>query len=82
MDLQARKYQFIQELIKVQKSGVMDKLEALLKKELSKEIVAYSVDENPLTREEYRNLLKESESEYLKGDFTSQDDIEKESENW
>lgn len=39
MDLEARKYNFIQELLKVEKPSIMDKLEKLLKKEQAEEYI-------------------------------------------
>ena len=82
MDLQARKYQFIQELFKIERSGVMDKLENLLKTELSNEVIAYTIEGKPLTRSQYKKGLQKAEQEVLKGDFTSQEDLEREVENW
>ena len=46
------------------------------------EIVAYTVEGKPLTRTAYHKELIASENEIDKGKFTTQEDLEKESENW
>lgn len=46
------------------------------------EIVAYTVEGKPLTKSEYRQELLDAESEISRGEYTTQEDLEKESENW
>ncbi len=46
------------------------------------EIVAYSVSGNPLTRNQYKIELTQAIEEINSGKFISQEDLEKESENW
>lgn len=46
------------------------------------DIVTYSLDGKPLTQRQYRQELIDAEAEIGRGDFTSQEDIEKEAENW
>ena len=46
------------------------------------DIVAYTVKGEPLTRKQYRKELIAGEEEISKQEYTSQEDIEKESENW
>lgn len=46
------------------------------------EIVAYSIDGKPLNRVSYKNELNEGLIEINRGEFTMQEDLEKESENW
>lgn len=82
MDLQARKYQLIQEVFKIEKPDILDKLEKLLKAESSNEIVASTVEGQPLTKAEYKNELQKAEQEVLKGEFTTQENLEREIENW
>jgi len=82
MDLEARKYEFIRSLFKVEKASIMDKLEKVLKKEQQEEIVAYTVEGQPLTRSQYKKELLDAEAEIERGDYTTQEDLEKESENW
>lgn len=82
MDLQARKYQLIQEVFKIEKPDILDKLEKLLKAESSNEIVASTVEGQPLTKAEYKKELQKAEQEVLKGEFTTQENLEREIENW
>lgn len=46
------------------------------------EVVAYTIDGKPLTKSAYKNELKEAIDEMKRGEFTTQEDLEKESENW
>ena len=46
------------------------------------EVVASTIDGKPLTKTAYKNELKEAITEIKRGDFTTQDDLEKEAENW
>jgi hypothetical protein len=44
--------------------------------------VAYTVDGKPLTQEQYNKELLDAVSEIERGGYTTQEDLEKESENW
>lgn len=44
--------------------------------------VAYTVDGKPLTRQGYNQELLNAEMELQRGELTSQEDIEKEAQNW
>lgn len=46
------------------------------------QIVAYTVDGKPLTRKEYNQELVDAETEIQRGELTSVEDLEKESQNW
>ena len=46
------------------------------------EVVAYTVDGKPLTRKLYNQELLDAETEIQKGELTSVEDLEKESQNW
>ena len=46
------------------------------------EVVAHTIDGKPLTKSAYKNELKDAIAEIKRGDFTTQEDLEKESENW
>lgn len=46
------------------------------------EIVAYTVDGKPLTRKQYNQELVDAETEIQRGELTSVEDLEKESQNW
>jgi hypothetical protein len=46
------------------------------------EIVAYTVNGNPLTRNQYKIELTQAIEKINQGKFISQEDLEKESESW
>ncbi|MGQ7945602.1 hypothetical protein [Flavobacterium sp. WC2509] len=46
------------------------------------EIVAFDIDKKPISREAYKASLLEAEAEIKRGEYTNQDDLEKESQNW
>ena len=58
---------------------MLDKINNILDKEM---IVGYTADGTPLTKESYNNRLKEAEMQILAGKYTTQEDLEKESDNW
>lgn len=73
MDLQARKYAFIRELFKVEKPGVMDKLEQILKKEQAVECD---------TIEQYNKDIDEAIAEIERGEFYTQEEVRKIAKKW
>lgn len=79
MDLQAEKLNLVQKLLSVQKASLIEKISALLDKEMT---VGYTVDGKPLTKAMYDKRLQKAEEQIVKGNFISQEDLEKESENW
>lgn len=46
------------------------------------QIVAYTVDGKPLTRKQYNQELVDAETEIQRGELTSVEDLEKDSQNW
>jgi hypothetical protein len=79
MDIQATKINVIQKIMGVSKASLLDKINNILDKEM---IVGYTADGTPLTKESYNNRLKEAEMQILAGKYTTQEDLEKESDNW
>lgn len=73
MDLQARKYEFIRKLIKIEKPSIMDKLEKIIKKE--------NLAERE-TLEDYNKDIDEAIAEIENGDFYTQEEIEKMAKEW
>lgn len=57
-------------------------VKAVMESYWEEEIVAHTIDGKPLTKKEYREELNEALAEIKKGEFTTQEDIEKESESW
>ena len=73
MNLQARKYEFIEQLFKIEKVSIMDKLENLLKNELL---------EKRDTVEEYNADIDAGIKEIENGEFYTQDDAKKIANKW
>ncbi|EMY81999.1 hypothetical protein ES731_05595 [Psychroflexus gondwanensis] len=78
MDLQIRKLNLITYLAQVQDEVLLEKLESYI---LKNEGEFYS-ELKPFTIEELVNRIKKSELDFKEGEFKSQEDLEKTSENW
>ncbi|WP_298323410.1 hypothetical protein [uncultured Dokdonia sp.] len=46
------------------------------------EVIAYTVEGEPLSREQYKQELQEAKSEYKRGEYTAVDDFKKEIKDW
>ena len=57
-------------------------VKAVMESYWDEEIVTYSIDGKPLTKMAYKEELKEGISEIKRGEFTTQEDLENESESW
>ena len=79
MDIKATKLDLIQKLMSVEKVSLLNKISALIDKEM---IVGYTVEGEPLTQDAYNKRLKAAESQIEYGAFTTQQDIEDEAEKW
>lgn len=71
MDLQARKYEFIQKLFNIEES-VFEKLESFLNKTTSERI----------NLNQYNKEIEEADKRIDAGEFFSQDEVEKMSNEW
>ncbi len=79
MDLQTAKINVLQKIMNVSKASLLDKINAILDEEL---IVAYTTDGKPLTIQQYNARLLVAEKQMESGEYISQEDLEKEIENW
>ncbi len=79
MDLQAAKLDVLQKIMSISKTSLLEKIDKLLEDEL---IVGYTVEGKPLTKALYNLRLAEAEEQLRSGNYTTQEDLEKESENW
>ncbi len=83
MDIQTRKLNFIQEILILRNEKLISKLESLLKKEKSKdEIVGFTIEGKPMTKETYIRDIDEARLQMKEGEHLSQEELEKQSENW
>ena len=76
MDLQTRKLHFIEAILSIGDEEVIEKLEALLKKEQQKE------DGERVSIEQYNRELDEAEAVMDKGEYISHTDLKKQMEKW
>ncbi|WP_445712211.1 hypothetical protein [Flavobacterium sp.] len=57
-------------------------IKAVMESYWEDETVAYTIEGKSLSRTAYKNELKEALNEVKRGETTSQEDVEKEAENW
>jgi hypothetical protein len=57
-------------------------VKAVIESYQENDVVAYTVDGNPLTRIDYKEELQQAKAEIKRGEYTTQEDLEKESNNW
>jgi ribosomal protein S7 len=79
MNLDQRKMVLMAMLIKVRSESLINQMEELLKKEM---IVGYTTAGEPLTEKENNDRLAKAEKNYLEDKWLSQEDAEKESDQW
>lgn len=79
MNLQATKLDVMQKILAVTTESIIEKINNILDKEM---IVGYTVEGKPLTKDAYNKRLLKAETQIRKGNYVTQEEIEKESENW
>jgi hypothetical protein len=57
-------------------------VKAVIESYQENDIVAYTIDGMPLTRMAYKEDLQEAKAEIKRGEYITQEDLEKESNNW
>ena len=81
MDIQTEKLLLIEELTKVQDAWLIAEVRRLLI-ERHDPIVGYEVNGEPITRSTLMRQLEEAEQRIERGQYTTQEDLEKEAESW
>lgn len=61
---------------------LLNVVNAVIESYKDNEIVAFSVEGEPLTRNAYRKELREAEEQVLRGEYLSQKELEQEVKNW
>ena len=79
MNIQAAKLDLVQKILSLKTESIIEKINSILEKEM---IVGYTVEGNPLTKEAYNKRLQKAEEQIALGDYLTQEELEKESENW
>ncbi|WP_299670429.1 hypothetical protein [uncultured Polaribacter sp.] len=76
MDLATRKNKFIEEFEKIKDARLVERFESFLQKELNrKEIVAYTINGDSISKEEYRGRNSKAVESYKNGLFKSQEEL-------
>jgi len=79
MNVQEIKLDIFQKLMQVKEPNVLNKISKILDEEA---VIGYATDGKSLTAKEYSVRLKFAEKQIKSGKSVSQDDLEKEAENW
>jgi len=79
MNIQAKKLSLIEKLIGLSDTTTINKIDELLNNRL---VSSYEAKQKPMTGEEYKMRLDKAEDDFKNGRIISQEDLEKESENW
>jgi hypothetical protein len=80
MDIQAEKLHLIEELVRIQDIRIIEQVKKLLMKNNS--VVGYEINGDPITRKQLIKRIEQAEARIDNGIFTTQEDLEKEAENW
>lgn len=78
MDLQTRKLNAIKYLVNLQDEETLIKIETTIVESLTRE----ELEMTPFTSEQLIDRAKKSDADYAAGKFKTQDQVEKESQNW
>ncbi|HMQ00392.1 MAG TPA: hypothetical protein PKC24_11475 [Cyclobacteriaceae bacterium] len=81
MDIQAEKLQLIEQLAKIQDIQIINQIKELLKQK-NNPVVGYEITGQPITRKQLIQRIEDAEQRIDKGEYTTQEDLELESENW
>ncbi|MCC5930444.1 MAG: hypothetical protein JJU28_14445 [Cyclobacteriaceae bacterium] len=79
MNFEAAKLEVVQKILGITKESLLEKISDLLDREM---VVGYTVEGEPLTKESYNQRLEKAEQQIRSGEYLTQEDLEKESENW
>ena len=79
MDIVSRKLSFVQEFLRISDEKLIAKLERLLRSERNKKIFE---DLNPMTMDEFNEIINLSEEDFKNGRVTEAKDLLKIVEKW
>lgn len=81
MDIQAEKLHLIEKLTRIQDIRIIEQIKELLKQK-NNPVVGYEISGDPITRRQLVKRIEEAEKRIDNGEYITQEDLEKESENW
>lgn len=79
MNLQEAKINVMQKIMGVSNASLLKKINSILDEEM---FVGYTAEGQPLTKRQYDERLLLAEKQIGSGNYISQEDLEKEIENW
>jgi len=82
MDIQTEKLLLIEELTRVQDAGVIAEIRKLLLERISDPVVGYEINGEPIKPSTVVRQLEAAKQRIDRGEYTTQEDLEKEAESW
>ncbi len=79
MDIQTLKLNLIEDISRLNDASILEKVEQLLR---SSRIAAYEQQIKPMSNKELQDRINASEAAIKTGRVVSQEDLEREAENW
>ena len=79
MDIHAIKIDVVQKILNIQKASLLEEINKILDKE---KVTAYSSDGEALDQEEYIKSIDKARLQAKLGKTSTQEDVERRSENW
>lgn len=80
MDIQVEKYALIEELMKVQDVEIVSEIRAILLNR--NKVVGYQANGQPITTSQMKSDILSAKKRIESGRYTTQEDLEREVENW
>ncbi len=83
MDIKEQRQRIIDQVNNIDNAYVLRQIEQLLDENMLKEpVVAYSANGQPLTKKDLIARIEKAEEDIKNGDYLSQEDFERESDQW
>ncbi len=79
MNMALKKVELIEWLTRIEDKSLLEKVDTLKKKAMAE---SYEAKLKPMSSSQYKSFLDQAEEEYEKRKVTTQEDLERESENW
>ncbi len=84
MDLTSRKYKFIEQFMQIASAEKLKRIEDFLRAEIEgeDEIVAHTVQGNPLTKAQYVKRIKEADEAIDRGEYITHEELKRKVRTW
>jgi hypothetical protein len=81
MDIQLEKLHLIEKLTQIEDIDIIEQVKELLNQK-NNQVFGYGINGTPITRKQLIKRIEAAEERIDRGEYTTQEDIEKESQNW